>query len=384
MSTDFPGSLDTLLNPSDTTAMNAAGYEHDVQHANLNDAVEALEAKVGVTSSDVNTSLDYLVKTASNPGHTHSTYVDITGYQLITGLKEFAITEVPVTDDATNYRNILYVTGHCGVNTGKTDSGYRQGIFLGMLTNYDGFTFAGTLANLNGIQINIGNYTGATGTVNECSGIRIRPYKNGIIANYYGLNLTAPVGAGVITNEYGVYSESASATNYFAGVVNLAKQLISTLAIGTAPFTVVSTTKVTNLNADMCDDLHASTLNVSGALGLSLGDGPCKVLGGGTIAHLSDAGYIHLPAGGSANQILKNSGTSGTGAWGGSVNLGSVSTDLVTCLGRLIVRTAASDPQHATPASRPAGTIKEIVYYNGKMYFCTNATTPTWEKITSA
>jgi len=46
-------------------------------------------------------------------------------------------------------------------------------------------------------------------------------------------------------------------------------------------------------------------------------------------------------------------------------------------------RTAGSDPQHATPGSRPAGTLKELVYYNGKLYFCTNASTPTWELITS-
>jgi hypothetical protein len=66
-----------------------------------------------------------------------------------------------------------------------------------------------------------------------------------------------------------------------------------------------------------------------------------------------------------------------------SVTLGAASTDLITHTGRMIVRTTASDPQHATPASRPAGTVAEIVYYGAKMYFCTNASTPTWEKITS-
>ena len=40
--------------------------------------------------------------------------------------------------------------------------------------------------------------------------------------------------------------------------------------------------------------------------------------GAGTIAlsHAATAGNIHLPTGGSANQILKNSGVSGTGSWG--------------------------------------------------------------------
>ena len=46
-------------------------------------------------------------------------------------------------------------------------------------------------------------------------------------------------------------------------------------------------------------------------------------------------------------------------------------------------RVAASDPQHVTPGSRPSGTLYELVSYSGKLYFCTSASTPTWEKITS-
>jgi hypothetical protein len=47
-------------------------------------------------------------------------------------------------------------------------------------------------------------------------------------------------------------------------------------------------------------------------------------------------------------------------------------------------RTVDSDPKHATPASRPNGNrTGEIVYYSGKLYFCTNTSTPTWELITS-
>lgn len=67
----------------------------------------------------------------------------------------------------------------------------------------------------------------------------------------------------------------------------------------------------------------------------------------------------------------------------GNTTLGNASTDTITHTGRAIFRTAASDPQHATPASRPAGSVGEIAYYSGKMYICTNAATPTWEKITS-
>jgi hypothetical protein len=39
-------------------------------------------------------------------------------------------------------------------------------------------------------------------------------------------------------------------------------------------------------------------------------------ISGTAISHSTAAGYIHLPSGGSSNQIVKNSGSAGTGAWG--------------------------------------------------------------------
>jgi hypothetical protein len=61
--TNFPTSLDALTNPTSTSHQNDAGVEHHLQHANANDAIEALQAKVGITNSAVTTSLDYLLKT---------------------------------------------------------------------------------------------------------------------------------------------------------------------------------------------------------------------------------------------------------------------------------------------------------------------------------
>lgn len=61
MATNFPTSLDNFTNPTSTDAMNSVTVPHATQHANLNDAVEALEAKVGVNSSAVASSLDYRV-----------------------------------------------------------------------------------------------------------------------------------------------------------------------------------------------------------------------------------------------------------------------------------------------------------------------------------
>lgn len=61
MATNFPTSLDVLPNPTSTSKVNNATYDlkHSVQHGNVNDAVEALEAKVGINGSTVTTSHDY-------------------------------------------------------------------------------------------------------------------------------------------------------------------------------------------------------------------------------------------------------------------------------------------------------------------------------------
>lgn len=64
MATNYPTSLDTLTNPLATDTL--ASPSHSDQHANANDAIEALQAKVGVNNSAVTTSLDYKVSSVAN------------------------------------------------------------------------------------------------------------------------------------------------------------------------------------------------------------------------------------------------------------------------------------------------------------------------------
>ena len=59
MSTNFPTSLDSLTNPSGTDSMSSPS--HAGQHTDANDAIEALQAKVGADSSAVTTSHDYKI-----------------------------------------------------------------------------------------------------------------------------------------------------------------------------------------------------------------------------------------------------------------------------------------------------------------------------------
>jgi len=61
MASNFPSSLDSFTNPSSTDAMDSVSVPHATQHSDLNDAVEALQAKVGADSSAVATSHDYKI-----------------------------------------------------------------------------------------------------------------------------------------------------------------------------------------------------------------------------------------------------------------------------------------------------------------------------------
>lgn len=62
----FPSALDSFTNPTTTDTL--ASVPHHLQHANANDAIRALELKVGIDNSADTSSLDFKVRTV---GHTH-------------------------------------------------------------------------------------------------------------------------------------------------------------------------------------------------------------------------------------------------------------------------------------------------------------------------
>ena len=64
MATNFPTSLDALTNPAAGDSLTSPS--HADQHADANDAIETLQAKVGVNGSTVATSLDYKVNKPMN------------------------------------------------------------------------------------------------------------------------------------------------------------------------------------------------------------------------------------------------------------------------------------------------------------------------------
>lgn len=68
--TTFPTTLDTYDNPTEFNNLNDEVVPHADQHANINDAMEAVQAKIGIDGSGDTDSLDYKVTALEGIGAT--------------------------------------------------------------------------------------------------------------------------------------------------------------------------------------------------------------------------------------------------------------------------------------------------------------------------
>lgn len=66
MASTYPTSLDNFTNPTVSDYLNSTTVPHATQHSDLNDAVENLQAKVGIDSSADTNSIDYKVTDAAS------------------------------------------------------------------------------------------------------------------------------------------------------------------------------------------------------------------------------------------------------------------------------------------------------------------------------
>lgn len=106
MSTQYPGSLDVFTNPTATDTLNSGSVPHHLQHANINDAVEAIQTVLGL-----------------NPAGSHLTIKDriisaetlINAQSLINGLSDVTITSASNGD-------LLKYNGTAWVNTPQKDT----------------------------------------------------------------------------------------------------------------------------------------------------------------------------------------------------------------------------------------------------------------------
>lgn len=124
MSTNFPTALDALTNPAATDVLTG----HAAQHSNANDAIEALQAKVGVNSSAVATSLDYKVSALESSRELAANKGVAGGYASLDGAGKVPAAQLPsYVDDVLEYADLAAfpVTGEAGkiyvaLDTNKT------------------------------------------------------------------------------------------------------------------------------------------------------------------------------------------------------------------------------------------------------------------------
>ena len=128
-----------------------------------------------------------------------------------------------------------------------------------------GQSFNGT-ANVSGSLTGVGNITASAGiNIISTGENNIGILRGGSDATAVVLNATSFKPYDAATNKLNLGTSTARWLGVYANIGNFSStvtgtRFISTVATGTAPLTVSSTTVVTNLNADMVDGIHSSNI----------------------------------------------------------------------------------------------------------------------------
>lgn len=163
MATNFPTSLDSPTNPISSNTLNSPS--HSAQHSFENDAIVALETKVGVTGSAVNTTVDYKLSGVAAGDKAASK----TGTETLTNKTLGTGAAVTLGSDATGD---MYTRGSGGAlqRVAIGSAGQVLGVSAGLpayvpnpAASNGSTSVAGIYQEATTAQINSGTATGSTG-----------------------------------------------------------------------------------------------------------------------------------------------------------------------------------------------------------------------------
>lgn len=141
MATSYPSGLDNFNNPTSTSSLGDPGVVHHEQHANSNDAIEAIQAKLGADNSSVVTSIDYRVRSLEDnpeiPDQTNNAgkYLTTNGSVVSWGIVSGGGSEISSTDELPEGTNNLYFTNERAQDA--IDTLFANGSHNGITVTYN-------------------------------------------------------------------------------------------------------------------------------------------------------------------------------------------------------------------------------------------------------
>lgn len=175
MATNFPNSLDTLSNPESTDSLQG----HAQQHTNANDAIEALQAKVGVNSSAVSTSLDYRITQLEAGGNI--------GVELgLAGNNDQVITGIENKTTIDTFSKSLYRTVNYALQISRGAEFYSSTILVLNDGTDINISESNIIANTSSILANV-TFEENSGIISIC----VTPVSSAVTARFYRTALKA-------------------------------------------------------------------------------------------------------------------------------------------------------------------------------------------------
>ena len=125
MATNFPEELDSFLNPLSTDSV--AIVSHAAQHSDTNDAIEALQVKLGADNSTDTSSIDYRIKALEDQPFDSEAVRDAVDLALVAGLGITKVYDDDVLDTLTLSIDTSVIQSRVE-NVTDTEIGYLDGV----------------------------------------------------------------------------------------------------------------------------------------------------------------------------------------------------------------------------------------------------------------